>query len=57
MHIITLGRCNHTLEDNIKQKEDERKWTQYRNQWWAGVSKEPLGSIKCREFLESLNNC
>jgi hypothetical protein len=38
MHIITLGRCNHTLEDNIKKEENERKWTQYRNQLWAGVS-------------------
>jgi hypothetical protein len=38
MHIITLGRCNHTLEDNIEKKENAREWTQNRNQWWAVVS-------------------
>ena len=37
MH-ITLGRYNHTLVDNIKKKEDEKKWAQCRNQRWAAVS-------------------
>jgi hypothetical protein len=53
-----LGRCRHRWEDNVKIDLQELGWS---DMDWIDLAQdrdtcecgnEPLGSIKCREFLD-----
>jgi hypothetical protein len=54
-----LGRPRHRWEDNIKMDLQELGWRAYNELIWLRTGtgscecgNEPLGSIKCRKFLD-----